>query len=597
MRKFFSQEVIFIGHNIIRWDIPTLEKILGIKINGTFIDTLALSWYLEPNRPKHGLEGYGVDFGVAKPQIDNWLDLSIEEYCHRCEEDVEINYRLWKYQHRRLMAVYQTKEALDKFLDYLMDKIDCAREQEKSRWHLDVELCSKTLAKLEIEKEEKIIGLSVAMPKVPIRVKKKKPAKPFKADGTLSSHGVKWFDLLREHNYEEDYEGEVVVITGYDDPNPNSPEQVKDWLFDLGWVPQTFKYLRDKKSGDIRKIPQIRDDKTGELCASVKALIEKEEAISILDGLSILKHRIPMLSGFLEAMDENQTVYAGVQGLTNTLRFKHAVCVNLPKIDRPYGLEIRGSLIAPDGFELCGSDMASLEDRIKQHFLYKFDPDYVNSLNEEGYDPHLTIAKMANLVTEDEITFYKYYDGLKEEERSKVNNPNAGSEFKALKTIRGKAKNANYACQYGAGVSRIALTASISEAEASILHKAYWDLNWAIKAVAKEQITKDVDGQMWLLNPINGFWYTLRFEKDIFSTLVQGTASYCFDLWVRNFRKHRPQVTAQFHDEVVLCVREGSREKCRKMLSDAIDETNNQLKLNRELGVSMDFGKRYSDIH
>lgn len=122
-------------------------------------------------------------------------------------------------------------------------------------------------------------------------------------------------------------------------------------------------------------------------------------------------------------------------------------------------------------------------------------------------------------------------------------------------------------------------------------------MNWAIRAVAREQVTKEVEGQMWLKNPINGFWYSLRFEKDIFSTLVQGTASYVFDLWVETFRRKRPQLTAQFHDEVVLELREGEEEQVRQLLLEAIKDVNEELKLNRELGVDVDFGKRYSEIH
>lgn len=132
---------------------------------------------------------------------------------------------------------------------------------------------------------------------------------------------------------------------------------------------------------------------------------------------------------------------------------------------------------------------------------------------------------------------------------------------------------------------------------AKTVHKAYWDKNWAIKEVAKAQRVRTIKGQMWLQNPINKFWYALRTEKDIFSTLVQGSASYVFDKWVSIFRKHRPQLTGQFHDEVVLCVRKGYREKAEALLRSAIKELNNQLNLNRELGVDVQFGARYSDIH
>ena len=41
------------------------------------------------------------------------------------------------------------------------------------------------------------------------------------------------------------FDGEVEVIKKWEDPNPNSTDQVKDWLYSLGWEPCTFKY--DKK--------------------------------------------------------------------------------------------------------------------------------------------------------------------------------------------------------------------------------------------------------------------------------------------------------------------------------------------------------------
>ena len=102
---------------------------------------------------------------------------------------------------------------------------------------------------------------------------------------------------------------------------------------------------------------------------------------------------------------------------------------------------------------------------------------------------------------------------------------------------------------------------------------------------------------MWLLNPINGFWYSLRTTKDIFSTLVQGTASYVFDLWVEEILKQREQITAQFHDEVVLEITEGYEKQCEEIIRNAINIVNEKLPLNRELDVSVQFGKRYSEIH
>lgn len=584
MRRFFTNAKVLVGHNITRFDIPVVERLLGIKINAQLIDTLALSWYLYPDRIRHGLEEWGEYFGVKKPEITDWDSLTIEEYLHRCEEDVKINSLLWEKMWAYLKKIYDSEEDIWRFLSYLAEKMDCAREQERSQWKLDVDRCRTELDKLLAIQTETFEQLRIAMPKVAKFATKSRPAKPFKKDGGYSTTGARWFALVRKThpllteaevlNFNEEIQVQVSEVDG----NPNSYPQIKEWLYNLGWVPQTFDYKRNKETGDIREIPQLMGD-DGELCPSIVRLVTKEPKLALFQGFSVVKHRASILKGFLEAADENGFIKAQINGLTNTLRFKHKTIVNLPKVGRAYGDVIRGVLIAPDGYELCGSDMASLEDRLKQHYIFPYDPDYVNEMNRSDYDPHLSLAVLAGAISTEQMSCY-------------IN----GTD-KSIKPIRDVYKSGNYACQYGAGPPRLALTAGITLKEAKKVHKAYWDMNWAIKAVAEAQKVRKIGEQMWLYNPINGFWYSLRYEKDVFSTLVQGSASYVFDRWVSLFRQQRPQLTAQFHDEVVLCVRKGYRERAESLLLGAIERLNSELRLNRELGVEVQFGDRYADIH
>lgn len=578
IRNFLLSSDVLIGHNIQRFDIPTLERLLKIQVKAKLVDTLALSWYLEPSRVLHGLEAWGEDFGVPKPKIDDWSNLSVDEYIHRCTEDVKINSKLWTKFRKKLIRLYGTWEEAQKFLEYMEFKMDCAREQERSQWKLDKEYALKSLQMLQETKEQKLATLAAAMPSLPRMAKRQRPAKPFKKDGTLSTTGTRWFKLLRDHNLPKDFDGVIEEVVAYDPPNPGSPVQVKEWLSSMGWKPQTFKFVKED-DGTTRKIPQINLEHGGGLCPSVLKLADSNPAVSLLDALGVISHRIGILNGFLAFAGEGTFVQAQVQGLTNTLRFKHKTAVNLPKVGKPYGEEIRGCLIARDGYELCGSDMASLEDRLKQHFIYPYDPDYVNEMNVEGYDPHLSLALLAGAVTQEQVDAYK-----------------AGTD-KSIKPIRDIYKSGNYACQYGAGPARLALTADIKLKEAERVHKAYWDKNKAIKKVADNQRVKEIDGVMWLLNPISKFWYHLKYEKDKFSTLVQGSASYVFDMWVKTFRAIRPQLTAQFHDEVVLEIKKGNREKCTALLKNSIEQLNNVLQLNRRLDIDVQFGDRYSSIH
>ena len=578
MAKFLSTCDVLVGHNIIRFDLPYLEKLLDIKVKAKLVDTLALSWYLEPKRVIHGLADWGQEFGVPKPPIDDWDSLTVEEYVHRCEEDVKINTKLWERQWKHLLALYGSEEGAWRLIDYLMFKMDCAREQERNRWKLDTERCEKVLKKLSEDKEEKVAGLVRAMPKVPEKALKTPPKKPYKKDGSLSSMGTSWFEFLEEQGLPSSHSEPVEYVKRLKEPNPNSSSQVKDWLYSLGWKPETFKYVRDKETGDVRKIEQVNKPHGGGICSSIKLLYAKEPALELLDGLSVISHRISILKGFLSDVDEDGYVQAQVQGLTNTLRWKHKVCVNLPGVDKPYGEDIRGCLVAPEGYVLVGSDMSSLEDRTKQHYMWDFDPDYVKEMMTDDFDPHLDICVAGGLLSERDVSDHK--SGVADHGRT-----------------RKLGKAANYACVYGAGGSTVARSAGISQRDGERLVEAYWKRNWSVEAVANAQSVKTCRKQKWLYNPVSKLYYSLRAEKDRFSTLNQGTGVWCFDTWVKYQRQRGLPQIGQFHDETINLVKEENKEKAEKVLRWAINQTNKELNLNRELDIDVQFGINYAQIH
>ena len=587
MRKFFSKADVLIGHNIVRYDIPAVEKLLGIKVGAKLVDTLAISWYLEPQRARHGLADYGEEFGIPKPEIDDWENLTTEEYIHRCEEDVKINTMLWKKQWKQLLRLYGSEEEVWRFIDYLMFKMDCAREQEERKWKLDVNKCSRVLQELVDSKAQKVEELASVMPKVPEIKKKTKPKKPFKQDGTWSTVGERWFTLLQEKGLPEDFDGVIEVVAGDKEPNPNSVPQLKDWLYSVGWVPETFEYKRNKETGDVRKIPQINLKHGKGVCPSIKRLFEVEPKLKVLEGLSILTHRIGLLNGFMESVNEEGFIEAQVQGLTNTLRFKHKVVVNLPGVDKPYGNDIRGCLVCPSGYELLGSDMCSLEDRTKQHYMWEFDPEYVKEMMTDDFDPHIDIAVQAGMMSKVDGDRFKNAD--EEFAHSKT--------YKALKEARSTAKQTNYSCVYGAGGATVARAAGISIRAGEEVVEIYWKRNWAVKAVAEAQTVKVCNGSKWLYNPVSGFWYSLRHEKDRFSTLNQGTGVYCFDMWVKFVRSKGLPLIGQMHDEIIGLIRKGLRERATAVCKWAVGEVNKLLRLNRELDVDVQFGNSYADIH
>jgi len=575
MREFFLNADTLIGHNIVRYDAPVVEKILDIKLDARLIDTLPLAWYINHHLQKHGLAQYGEMYGVPKPKIDDWEGLTPQEYKHRCEEDVKINTRLWRDLNIKLNKLYPDVGIKDRFIDYMTFKMECAREQEALQWKLDVDKAEGHLADWEKLKAEKTELLADAMPRKIVTAVRNKPKVMHKKDGSLSSNGEKWVELCKEQKQPETTQS-LTVKVGEERANPNSTDQVKDWLFSLGWQPRTYKFLRDKVTGDTRKLEQVRKD--ADLCRSVKVLADKEPAINLLDGLSVLSHRIGVIKSMVNLQVDGY-VQANIAGLTNTLRFKHAKpLVNLPAIDKPYGKEIRGCLTCPEGYTLCGADMTSLEDTTKRHYMKPLDPEYVEEMSKEGFDPHLDLAKHAGIITQEDID--KHNSG----ERS-------------LSSLRKNYKVVNYSATYGVGSSTLSRNTGMNKDEAKVLLEAFWSRNWSVEKVANTVRTRDLFGSMWLLNPVSKFWYSLRSDKDKFSTLNQGTGVFCFDSWVSLCRRYGIKTIGQFHDEIIALVSEGEEEQTKVTMEQAIENLNNNLELNVPLGVDAQFGKTYADIH
>lgn len=591
IQAFFDTGPTLVMHNGYLFDKEALA-FLGYDVSKvTIIDTLWIAWYLEPKRHNYGLGYYGEEFGVPKPVIEDWENQTQEEYNNRVTEDVKIQQCLWMRQYRQLLAIYKTPAEVKRFVDYLMTKARQQVIQQRTRWRLDIPRCTAFMEKTGQLVEEKEKQLASSMPEVKKYKILTRPAKCHKKNGTLSVAGMKWKSLCDANGLDwQQPDLALKIIDKIEPGNPGSHVQIKDWLFSLGWVPETFKFVRDKETGETRQIPQISkkdDDDNPDICPSLHKLARKHpnSGIEHLIGLGMLKHRYSVAKGFLRDVDDDGFLTARCGGLTNTLRLKHRELVNLPS-DRVYGgEELRGCLIAEDdSYEQLGSDLCSLEDRCKHHYQWEYDPEYVKQQLAPDYDAHLAIGVIGGFITEEQSQRHK--DGIE-----KV-------------TDRPKFKSTNYACQYGAGIATVARTAECEFAMGERLFNAYWKLNWSIKEISKNTVVQTIDGQMWQQNPVNKFWYSLRTDKDRFSTLCQGTGAYVFDIWCNNviaICNERygadPKLSGQFHDEMILQVKKGFRELWEGILKEAMHRTNEQLKLNRDCDCDVQFGDRYSEIH
>lgn len=407
IQAFFDSGPTLVMHNGKLFDNEALIFLGYDTSKVKIIDTLPISWYIEPSRLKHGLAEWGEYFGVPKPVIEDWENQTQEEYNHRVMEDCKIQYKLWEYLVKKLQVLYGKEEgSYDKLVAYLMWKMDELVMQQRNRWKLDVPAAEALQKELEKAVEEKVEALIDVMPEVPTYAIKKRPKEPFKRNGELSVAGQKWKDLTESLSLPFEHKEDIKVVKEMNKGNPSSHVQMKAWLDSLGWEPETYKFVRED-DGSTRQIPQI-NLKGGEICQSVKDLIPKCAGIEHIAGLGILNHRLSVVKGFLRDA-YNGELTARASGFTNTLRLTHKECVNLPSLRVKYGKELRGLLVAREGKILLGSDLSSLEDRLKHHFQWKLDPEYVKSQMSKGFDPHTQIAMLAGLMTKDEQEFYAWY--------------------------------------------------------------------------------------------------------------------------------------------------------------------------------------------
>lgn len=624
IQRFLDRDIVLVMHNGICYDKHALIH-FGYNVDKvTFVDTLALSFYLDLYRPKHGLESYGDEFGVPKPVIADWQVLIQRDYDHRVKEDVKIQLHTYKKLKSRFEELYGKMTDWEfcnhRVVRYLSFKMEQLAEQQNTKIKIDVPKAQKLVGELNVKLADKIRQLESVMPKVPKYRVVKRPKKPFKQDKSLSEAGRKWADLTTEHGLLFSYEGEIKVVTKYEEPNAQSTLQIKNWLTSLGWKPQTFKYEKNKETGEERSIPQIYIPQSGgQICHSIEDLAEEMPDVRQLTGMGVLKHRIGVVQGFLDSLVDGCYIEAGASAFTNTLRLKHRKpAVNLPSSRVDYGEDCRSCMIARPNKIFVGSDLSSLENTIKFNLQMPYDSAYVKSQMSEDFDPHLDIAMEGGLVSKAEVDFYKIvkegfpkenYEMTSELEKYlQMDEESKSTKIKQIGKARSNGKATNYSCQYGAGGATVARAAGVTLAVGNRLVKAYRKLNWSIDEIAKEQVRKNTSYGMYQLNPFNGIWYHLKTEKDAFSTLVQGTGSYVLDLWIMskfrlrdnpeyNFGDYGVKLLATFHDEFIDELEEDRTDDCKRLVLDALDKVNSIMKLEIPFKCDIQFGKHYAEIH
>jgi len=439
----------YVGHNILKFDGPVLNRLAGVKVDGSnCIDTLVLSTLYSPSiEDGHSLDAWGGRLGEPKIDFNDWSCLSEKmiEYCHK---DVLITAKLFV----RLIRTLNTIGFSEKSIWIQHHFTELLHRQQQNGFCFNYPEAVKLYAELrQLEK-----GLEKDVRKV-FPAEKRMVAKRavYRKDGEFTAIYLK--DTER---YQLDVDEPSGTYTAYEyvEFNLGSPKQRVDKLISLGWRPRTF-----TKKGNPKPFDK------GDLSPCLAEFLEEHptpEVVLIAKWMAY-NGRANMVNTWLESYNDRTGRIHGKLYVADTLRLRHQApnTANIPAVrvkefKDGHGNVVRKEVLrreagfftyeardlwrARPGRVLVGTDAAGLELRMLAHFLNR--PEFTDQV--VNGDPHQYNADLAGIT-------------------------------------RAAAKTLIYATLYGAGDPKIAATLSVPLREGAEIKRVFLEKLGADRLIGK----------------------------------------------------------------------------------------------------------------
>lgn len=456
MYKFLDTVDCLIMHNGHGYDWILMEKLHGYKFKGQKIDTLVWSRLFQPKRlvpfhcpykkAPHSIAVWGYRVGRGKPEHNDWSQYS-PEMLHRCSEDVEIQYLVYKELYKESQQ-YDWTNAL-----WLSDRLfEILGKQEQYGWKVDrewmdycIHICTHWMRKIDLI-------LSYRLPLIAVCEEKKTKGelayvkKPFLNSGKLNQHVL---------NYIGD---DVVPIAGpfsrvsFRPVDPNSRAEAIEYLLALGWIPAEWNTDKERN----RTSPKLsKNDGFEGITDRVGKLFAKRMQV---------KHRRSNVEGLIKHIRPDGRIPSVVSNLAETGRATHAKIVNIPNAGAFFGKWMRKIFIADKGKVLVGTDSAGCQNRM---------------LAARVGDPAFTKTLVEG----------------KKEDKTSIHFVNQ----KALKAIAGfdveigMCKNLNYGFMFGAQNPKLGRMVGGGEHEGQLVREAMLSVSPGFKALV-DNLTEEWKG-------------------------------------------------------------------------------------------------------
>jgi DNA polymerase-1 len=344
---------VFVGHNVVSFDVPTCNRLLGSNIpRNRLVDTLVLSYLYNPKLVGgHSLESWGQRLREPKIDFNDYSRFS-QEMLDYCKQDVKLTKKLFHKLTERMKQFKFTEKSceIEHNIRAVVDK------QQKTGFYFNVPHAQKLRDDLLAKADKLRESIQQLFP--PELVEQAVYDYKVKKDGTPYEsfyRHLKTYDRVV-------MKGGTYSVSNWQDFNINSPPQRIERLTSLGWKPEKF-----TKAGN----PQVDEE-------SLLAFYEQRklpEIKAIADYL-VLTGRASMIGTWLNNVGDDSRIHGTVMTCgAATRRMTHSSpnSANIPKAKEkvPYGKECRQLWTVQDHVtrRLVGYDAKGLEMRMFAHYL------------------------------------------------------------------------------------------------------------------------------------------------------------------------------------------------------------------------------------
>ena len=394
VRDWFAEKVSnpatrFIGHNLLGYDMPTLNRLLGLRIRlSQCIDTFLMSMLYSPGlEGGHSLDSWGARFKSPKIKFDDFSGFS-DEMLDYCVQDTALCLRVFLALVKRMHEAGFTEQGID--LEHKSWYL--IKQQQETGFPFDIAECHALHARLVEKLDEIRTEVFKHWPPELKKVATYKQARRKDLSWTANflKHREQYVEIrLRKDGGYNAYD--------YVEFNLASPNERRDKLLELGWEPKEF----TKPSNSFPEGQAKVTDK-GELVPSLQRFVEesgRHEVRLIADWID-LNARAIMLNTWMENYNERTGRIHGSLWLANTLRYRHSnpntaniPAVRLDKDDHPlrglagaFTYEARDlwTCSDPANRRLVGVDAKGIQLRVLAHHLNN--PEFTEAVLDG--DPH-----------------------------------------------------------------------------------------------------------------------------------------------------------------------------------------------------------------